>query len=125
MTSWNLRGAIQEQVDRSQSTLHTDERASYRTVGKEFAGGHFVVNHSKKEYVAGRASVNTAESYFGLLKRSIIGAYHHVSRAHLGRYLDHQCFLWNGRFESDLARLEMLVRGTGGKRLVYGGTPGS
>jgi hypothetical protein len=30
--------------------------------------------------------MNTAESFFSLLKRAIIGAWHHVSHEHLARY---------------------------------------
>jgi hypothetical protein len=30
---------------------------------------------------------NTVENYFSILKRGIVGIYHHVSEAHLHRYL--------------------------------------
>jgi hypothetical protein len=40
---------VREHVDKS-AALHTDEWAGYTKVGKEFAGGHHVVNHSKREY---------------------------------------------------------------------------
>jgi hypothetical protein len=43
-----LKGAIRDDVDRS-AAIVTDKWASYREIGKEFAGGHEVVNHGAKE----------------------------------------------------------------------------
>ena len=37
------------------------------------------VNHSKKEYARGEVTTNTVEGYFSILKRGLIGTYHHVS----------------------------------------------
>ena len=48
-----LKGAIRENVDRN-SSIMTDEWRSYKGIGREFAGGHQVVNHGRKEYVRGR-----------------------------------------------------------------------
>lgn len=64
----------------------TDEWPAYRGIGKEFNGGHEVVNHSKKEYVRGNAYTNTVESYFAVRKRGVHGIYHHVSKKHLHKY---------------------------------------
>ena len=66
-----LKGAIRENVDRS-ARIMTDEWASYRGIGSEFAGGHEIVTHSAGEYARGDATTNTVESYFALLKRGII-----------------------------------------------------
>jgi hypothetical protein len=41
---------------------------------------HHAVNHKKGEYVRGNAHVNTAESVHALLKRGIIGTFHHAQR---------------------------------------------
>jgi hypothetical protein len=71
------------------------------------------------EYVRGSAHTNTVEGFFSLLKRGITGQYHHVSRAHLHRYLaefDHRC---NTRRASDSARTVAALRGAEGKRLKY------
>lgn len=50
------------------TTLMTDEWRAYLTVGKEFAA-HERVSHGRGEYARGDAHVNTAESFFALLKR--------------------------------------------------------
>ncbi len=47
------------------AALHTDEWAGYKTVGKEFAGGHHVVNHGKREYAREGVTINSAESFRG------------------------------------------------------------
>ena len=81
-----LKGAIKECVAPS-ATIMTDEWPAYNGVGNAFEGGHFVVNHGRREYVCGHASTNTAESSFAVLKRGITGIYHSVSKKHLHRYV--------------------------------------
>ena len=78
--------------------IMTDEMRTYRSpeLLASFAR-HDVVNHTKKEYVRGIVSTNFAESYFSLLKRGIFGAFHHVSKKHMQRYLDEFDFRWNRR----------------------------
>jgi transposase-like protein len=113
-----LKDAIRENVDRS-ATIMTDEWRAYQGIGKEFAGGHHAVNHSKAEYVRGDASTNDAESYFALLKRGIVGSFHHVSKQHLDRYCDEFSFRWNHRHITDAERTIEAIRCSEGKRLTY------
>lgn len=113
-----LKSAIRENVDRS-STIMTDEWKAYHGIGKEFDGGHHAVNHGKGEYVRGDASTNEAESYFALLKRGIVGSFHHVSKQHLDRYCDEFSFRWNHRKTSDSERAAEAIKGAEGKRLMY------
>jgi transposase-like protein len=81
-----LREAIVTQVDRA-SYLMTDQAPVYTATGREFSG-HGTVNYSIEEYVrAGFWHTNTVEGYFSILKRGIVGVYHHVSPEHLHRYL--------------------------------------
>ncbi len=113
-----LKGAIREQVHQS-ARIVTDEWPSYRGIGKEFKGGHVVVNHSKKEYVRGDAYTNTAESFFALLKRGVHGTFHHVSKKHLPRYCDEFSFRWSNRELTDGERAVAAIRGSEGRRLAY------
>ena len=120
VTGKTLRPIIVKQVDRK-STLMTDEHGGYLHVGKEFAR-HEKVDHGAKEYVRGDAYSNTAEGYFAILKRGIIGVYHHVSEAHLKRYLAEFDFRYNYRSSlkiSDKERADKLLEGARGKRLTY------
>jgi len=103
------------------STLMTDTHGAYMGVGKEFAG-HEMVDHGIDEYVRGNAHSNTAEGYFAILKRGIIGTYHHVSEAHLGRYLAEFDFRYSNRSKlgvEDAERAERALKGIVGKRLTY------
>jgi transposase-like protein len=113
-----LKAAMQECVAKS-ATIMTDEWPSYRGIGNEFAGGHMVVNHGRREYVLGNVSTNTAESSFAILKRGIMGIYHSVSKKHLHRYIGEFDFRWNGRKLNDGDRTVAAVQGAQGKRLDY------
>jgi transposase-like protein len=114
-----LRGLIVTNVDRA-SHLMTDESMVYTTVGREF-NGHSVVNHSAKEYVShgGFKHSNTAENFFSIFKRGVIGTYHHMSEAHLGRYCAEFDFRYNTRKISDTERTIEAIKGARGKRLMY------
>lgn len=114
----NLREAVMDNVSR-RAKLMTDQFRPYRSIGPEFFGGHEAVKHSAGEYVRGEAHVNTAESYFALLKRGIHGAFHHVSRKHLHRYCDEFAFRWNHRHTTDGERTIAAIMKVGGKRLMY------
>jgi transposase-like protein len=113
-----LGKAIRENIDR-RSTLMTDQFGSYFEVGRMFVGGHHTVNHGEGEYVRGDASTNTVESYFALLKRGVMGSFHHVSKQHLDRYCDEFSFRWNHRKSSDEERTERAIKLGEGCRLMY------
>src|SRR6202158_1889167 len=121
-----LRPIVVEQVSRK-SSLMTDQAKEYITLGKEF-DRHESVNHAAGEYVRGDAHSNTVEGYFSVLKRGITGVYHHVSEAHLKRYLAEFDFRYNERMAlgvNDAERARKAVVGIAGKRLLYQETNGS
>ena len=70
---------LDAQLDQA-SSLMTDGEGQYRILGPLFAQ-HETVNHGIGEYVRGDAHTNTVEGYFSILKRGIMGTYHHVSAA--------------------------------------------
>ena len=90
-----LRPILEAQLDKG-SYLMTDGEGQYRILGPMFAK-HEAVNHSIGEYVRGEAHTNTVEGYFSILKRGIVGTYHHVSQQHLKRYLAEFDFRYNER----------------------------
>lgn len=120
----NLRPVLVTQIDRA-SYLMTDEAPVYRGVGREF-GGHGTVNHSINEYVRGGGfwHTNTAENYFSILKRGIMGVYQHVSQKHLKRYLGEFDFRYNARGVTDGERAALALKGIEGRRLTYRRTGG-
>lgn len=82
--------------------------------------GNKTVNHSSGQYVGKDGqNTNTAESYFALLKRGVMGSFHHISKQHLHRYCDEFSFRWNGRTVMDAERRDLAVKGAEGKRLMY------
>jgi transposase-like protein len=118
VTAETVGGAIRRNVHRD-AHLRTDSFSSYKKIGREYAS-HETVDHSDV-YVRGDAHTNTAENFFSLLKRGINGIYHHVSEAHLNRYLAEFDFRYNARHVSDAERTRLALSQVGGKRLSYRG----
>jgi hypothetical protein len=100
--------------------LMTDDAQVYVGPGAQFRA-HHSVNHSADEYVRQekgvKAHTNTVESFNGLFKRNIVGAWHNISDRHLPRYLDEVSFRWNTRDVSDGERMELAIRQSEGRRL--------
>ena len=116
-----LGDVMEAEIDKA-TYIMTDDAPVYSAVTRDFAG-HGTVNHSIEEYV--RASfwhTNTVEGYFSILKRGIIGTYHHISAEHLHRYLAEFDFRYNQRTAlgvDDAVRAARAIEGAGGKRLTY------
>lgn len=120
VTGDTLRPLLFTQVHRT-STLMTDTAGGYYRLGKEFAR-HEMVDHGADEYVRGDAHSNTAEGYFSVLKRGVYGTFHHVSEAHLHRYLSEFDFRYSNRSAlgiDDAMRTDEALKMIGGKRLTY------
>jgi transposase-like protein len=115
----HLRSLITTNVH-TDSHLMTDDAPVYTSVGREFAG-HSTVNHCAKEYVTtgGFKHSNTAENFFSIFKRGVIGTYHHMSEAHLARYYAEFNFQYKTRKLNDTERTADAVKGARGKRLMY------
>ncbi len=101
-----------------------------RTIKPEFPksetiGGlffdHESVNHSEGEYVRDGVTTNSIESVFAVMKRGLIGIYHHASPKHLGRYVDEFAFRLNDGnvARHTMERLDSFVKAVAGKRLTY------
>ena len=121
VTAKTVREVLVTQVSRK-SELNTDDSLVYYWVGREFAK-HKSVNHSKDEYVGKSGeTVNSAESFFAILKRGIMGSFHSVSEQHLQRYVTEFEFRWNHRIAleiDDTMRAAAILKGAEGKRLTY------
>ncbi|HUJ45462.1 MAG TPA: IS1595 family transposase [Opitutaceae bacterium] len=117
ITSANLKAYLQENILPS-ATLMTDSFPAYNKVGRPFAA-HKSVDHGAKEYVRGNVHTNTVEGYFSLLKRGIIGTFHHVSKKHLPLYLAEFNHRYNQRDVTDGERTVAGLAKAEGKRLTY------
>jgi transposase-like protein len=124
-----LHSVLARHADK-QSRLMTDGAPQYRTIGWNFAD-HAWVDHSKGEYVSKQDVTihsNTVEGYFSILKRGVYGVFHHVSEAHLHRYLSEFDFRYSNREKvgvDDSRRATLALMGAKGKRLTYRTTRGA
>jgi transposase-like protein len=102
------------------STVFTDEHPSYGRTGGLFFN-HSTVNHSAGQYVLGNVHTNSIESFWALLKRGIVGVYHHTSPKHLNRYVDEFAFRLNfGNVKrTTIERLDSFMDAVAGKRITY------
>lgn len=113
VTQKNLAAAISTHVSKD-AVINTDDAGVYRGKLKAYKA-HHVVNHSAEEYARNLddgtvAHTNTAESFFSLLKRSVTGAWHHVSREHLPKYSDEVAFRWTHRKATDGERTATAIQ---------------
>lgn len=117
-----LKTAIRQNV-RKDARIMTDDFSSYHGLEQEFRGGHEIVNHGEREYARGDVHVNSAESFFALLKRGVHGTFHHVSKQHLHRYCDEFGFRWDHRKATDGERTVAAIQRAEGKQLPYRHSP--
>lgn len=117
-------GTVLSRHANPKSRIVTDDATVYRHFGWNFED-HARVTHSKGEYVSRQdrtIHTNTVEGYFSILKRGVYGVFHHVSEAHLQRYLSEFDFRYNTRERlgvNDTQRAEAALAGVVGKRLTY------
>ncbi len=120
VTAKTLKPILKSQMA-ADAHLMTDEAGQYRIIGPIYAT-HQTVGHRKGEYVRGTVHTNTIEGFFSLLKRGLIGTYHHVSEQHLQRYVSEFDFRYNNRTAlgvNDTQRTDTALKGISGKRLTY------
>jgi transposase-like protein len=126
-----LKPVLESQLNTAKTRLMTDGEGQYRILAPMFQS-HEVVNHGAGEYVRGDVTTNTIEGFFSILKRGIVGTFHHVSPQHLQRYVNEFDFRYNHREtkakvdgkwvktgHNDVERTIEIAKGIGGKRLTY------
>ncbi len=126
-TSVELIYQINNNVEEG-SNVFTDEYKSYHSIGREY--NHRRVNHSKGEYVvkaeaetrnlgkvAYKIHTNTIEGFWSIVKRTINGTHHWISKKHLQKYINemsyrygHRHFTMAEKFEGIALHLEARLR---------------
>lgn len=117
-----VKNAIWDDMD-GETVLHTDGASHYRSVTHL----HHSVDHNKTyvriEKMDGtKVHTNSAEGYFSIFKRGLVGTYQHMSEQHLPRYLAEFDFRMSNRARlgvNDEMRSELAIKGAGDKRLTY------
>lgn len=79
----------------------TDDQGVYREMHWGPLRKHESVNHSANEYVRGIVHTASIDSFWSLVKRGIMGQYHHVSKKYLPLYLNEFSFRHNQRENPD------------------------
>jgi transposase-like protein len=128
VTAKTLRSVMEKHADK-RSTLHTDDGLTGLSLGNDFAASA-TVNHSADEYYNHKtgAGIQSAEAFFAILKRGVMGSFHSISEKHLQRYVDEFAFRWDNRSAmgvEDAERAALAIKGARGKRLTYRATRGS
>jgi transposase-like protein len=89
--------AVLHHVSPSVEMIISDEFGAYiPALAKKFGKKHRRINHSISFSEEG-INTNSIENRFSLLKRGIIGSWHHVSVKHLQRYLEEMSFRFSRR----------------------------
>lgn len=78
------------------SIIVSDGFGAYRHSKKVFAN-HFSMNHDKHKYNEGIYNTSTIEGFWAMLKRAVIGTYHHISVKYLQEYMNEIAFKFNYR----------------------------
>jgi transposase-like protein len=116
----NLKQAIRDNVQIA-STVYTDGHTRYNGLDVKFT--HKSVKHCADEFTRreGENIVSTCavESFFSLLKRGVVGTFHHVSAQHLPLYLAEFDHRHNCRKMTDGERTDVGLTKAVGKRLIY------
>ena len=72
-----LEGFVRKAVSDKVTLVATDQYVGYKHLNREFP--HDTVDHMQGEYVRGEVHTQNLDSFWSLLKRGVIGTYHHVS----------------------------------------------
>jgi len=80
------------------TTFYTDGASAYHDLGKTHE--HYIVEHSKGEYVRGNVYTNNIENFWGSVKRGIYGVHRVVHPEYLQKYLNQFAWQYSNRFSS-------------------------
>jgi transposase-like protein len=98
--------AVIKEACKKGTMVATDDYGGYKILDKkrqQKVYGHVTVNHSLGQYCT-QDGINTngIENFWSVLKRGIIGIYHHISEKYIQRYLDEFAFRQNTRLNTSM-----------------------
>jgi hypothetical protein len=96
-----LNGFVRKAVSDKVDLVATDEWQGYKYLNA-LGFPRETVTHSEGEYVRGQVHTANIYSFWSLLKRGVIGTYHHVSKKYLPLYLAEFQFRHNNRKNPDI-----------------------
>lgn len=101
-----LEAFLNRHVDSKDTELMTDSSSRFKNVMKGY--NHASVLHKGGQWVQGTVHVNTVESFWSHVKRSMKGTFKSVSKAQFQSYLNAFVWLRNNR-HNDRLRFEALL----------------
>ncbi len=105
-SAYSMTDFVARNIEPRATTIMTDSSKVYLRSDKTH--DRVAVDHHKGEYVRGDIHINTIETFFAHLKRSIKGTYKVISKQHLQSYLDAFVFHYNNRY-NDNQRFSSLM----------------
>jgi transposase-like protein len=114
-----LRPIMITNIDVKHSRLITDSAGVYKVIKHDMP--HDIVDHSVEYVNFDRPDVHTQgiENYWSIVKRGVVGIFHHVGVPYLDQYLREFDFRFNRRKISDAERFASLVSQVSGRRLTW------
>jgi transposase-like protein len=103
-----LDSFVRKTVSDKVELVATDEASGYRLL-QQSGVPHEAVSHGAGEYVRGEVHTQNIDSFWALLKRGIVGSFHHVSKKYLPLYLAEFSFRHNHRKGANL--FDLLIAG--------------
>lgn len=108
VTKETLHSFVSRNVKDEAEAIYTDEWKGYLGLEDDDTR-HETVNHSEEEWVVGDVHTNGIEGVWSLFKRSIVGAFHQISKKHLDRYIEEMEWRFNNRNNPYMFR-DTLIR---------------
>ena len=99
LTHSELKAMVKKHVDRDESILVTDEYKGYHRMNNIIE--HIKIDHQKMWSYKG-INTNSIEGFWSIIKRGLVGQYHHVSLEYLPKYIAEFVFKYNNRNEDDM-----------------------
>ncbi len=99
LTHEELKKLVKKHVDREKSILVTDEYRGYQKMNRIIE--HVKIDHQKMWSYKG-INTNSIEGFWSIIKRGLVGQYHHVSLEYLPKYVAEFVFKYNNRNKDDM-----------------------
>jgi transposase-like protein len=95
LSTETMNAFVRQTVSPTVSLIATDDGGGYRQLKQTYP--HESVSHGRREYVRGLVHTANIDSFWSLLKRGIMGQFHHVSKDYLPLYVNEFSWRHNNR----------------------------
>jgi len=100
---------IREVVSEDVELIATDAAPGYTKLRGPYDAVHHSVDHASGEYVRGVVHTANIDSFWSLLKRGIMGSFHHVSEKYMQLYVNEFSWRYNHRHDEDIFRAALAA----------------